>query len=53
MLVSRANERNTRALHGLARTLINNMVVGVSEGFKKELDIIGAGYKAQLRQKIY
>jgi large subunit ribosomal protein L6 len=52
LLVSRANdERNTRALHGLARTLINNMVVGVSEGFKKELDIIGVGYKAQLRTK--
>lgn len=52
LLVSRPDdERTSRALHGLARTLINNMVHGVSEGFKKELDIIGVGYKAQLRGK--
>jgi len=36
-----------RSLHGLTRTLINNMVVGVSEGYKKELEIVGTGYRAQ------
>lgn len=36
------------ALHGLARSLINNMVIGVSKGFKKQLTIIGVGYKAQV-----
>ena len=35
-----------RSLHGLTRTLINNMIVGVSEGYKKELDINGVGYRA-------
>ncbi|MDO4744574.1 MAG: 50S ribosomal protein L6 [Clostridia bacterium] len=35
-----------RALHGLTRTLLNNMVVGVSEGYKKELEINGVGYRA-------
>ena len=35
-----------RSLHGLSRTLINNMVVGVTDGFKKELDINGVGYRA-------
>ncbi len=52
VLVSRPNDdRISRSLHGLTRTLINNMVVGVSEGFKKELDVIGVGYKVQLRGK--
>ena len=52
ILVTRPNdERTVRALHGLARTLIGNMVKGVSEGFRKELEIIGVGYKAQLRGK--
>lgn len=35
-----------RAIHGLSRTLINNMVVGVTEGFKLELDLVGVGYRA-------
>jgi len=35
-----------RSLHGLSRTLINNMIVGVTDGFKKELDINGVGYRA-------
>lgn len=39
----------SRALHGLTRSLINNMVVGVSEGFEKSLEIIGVGYRAQLK----
>ena len=40
-----------KALHGLTRTLINNMVIGVTEGFTKELEINGVGYRAQLQGK--
>ena len=48
--ISRANdERQTRALHGLTRALIANMVTGVTEGFSKELTIIGVGYRAALK----
>lgn len=43
------NERNHRSLHGLTRTLINNMVVGVTEGFSKALAIEGVGYRAEMR----
>ena len=39
------DERNSRSLHGLTRTLINNMVVGVTEGFEKRLEIQGVGYR--------
>ena len=43
---SRPNdEKENRALHGLTRTLLNNMVVGVTEGYKKELDVNGVGYR--------
>lgn len=42
-------ERDSRALHGLTRSLINNMVVGVSEGFRKDLEIIGVGYRANAK----
>jgi large subunit ribosomal protein L6 len=42
-------ERETRALHGLSRALINNMVVGVSQGYSKELEIHGVGYRASLK----
>ncbi len=46
--VKRPNdEKENRALHGLTRALIHNMVVGVTEGFKKELEINGVGYRAQ------
>ena len=41
-----SDERNARALHGLTRTLLNNMVVGVSVGFRKDLEIVGVGYRA-------
>jgi large subunit ribosomal protein L6 len=41
------DERENRALHGLTRSLINNMVVGVTDGFKKTLDIVGVGYRAE------
>jgi len=47
LLVRRPDdERENRALHGLTRSLVNNMVVGVTEGFRKELDIVGVGYRA-------
>ena len=41
--------RESRALHGLSRALLNNMVLGVSEGFRKELEIQGVGYRAALK----
>ncbi|MDZ4826330.1 MAG: 50S ribosomal protein L6 [Actinomycetota bacterium] len=47
LVVARADDsRGNRSLHGLQRTLIANMVVGVSEGFVKELEIVGVGYRA-------
>ena len=50
VVVSRPSDRGEhRALHGLTRSLINNMVVGVTEGFEKRLEIQGVGYRAQLR----
>ncbi|GAA1329192.1 50S ribosomal protein L6 [Brachybacterium rhamnosum] len=46
IVVSRPDdERENRALHGLTRTLINNMVLGVTEGFTKKLEIVGTGYR--------
>ena len=42
-----ADDRVNRSLHGLTRTLISNMVVGVTEGYAKELDIVGVGYRAE------
>lgn len=39
------DERNSRSLHGLTRTLINNMVVGVTQGYEKKLEIVGTGYR--------
>ena len=48
VLVERPNdERQNRSLHGLSRTLVNNMVVGVTDGFAKELEIVGVGYRAE------
>ena len=46
-----SDEKEHRALHGLTRTLLNNMVIGVSEGFKKSLTIQGTGYRAALNGK--
>ena len=46
--VTNAKDRKIRAFHGLSRTLINNIVVGVSQGFTKELEIHGTGYRASL-----
>ena len=46
ILVTRPNdEKMNRSLHGLTRTLLSNMIVGVTEGFKKELDVNGVGYR--------
>jgi large subunit ribosomal protein L6 len=48
LLVERPNdERDNRSLHGLTRTLVANMVQGVTDGFVKELDIVGVGYRAE------
>ena len=41
------DEKNDKAMHGLYRALINNMVKGVSEGYRKELELVGVGYRAQ------
>lgn len=50
LLVSRADEsRQARSLHGLSRTLLSNMVVGVSQGFERRLEIVGVGYRAQVQ----
>jgi large subunit ribosomal protein L6 len=48
LLVERPDdERESRSLHGLSRTLVSNMVTGVTDGFAKELEIIGVGYRAE------
>lgn len=53
LLVERADdERDSRALHGLMRSLVANMVTGVTDGFRKELDIVGVGYRAELKGKM-
>src|ERR1700739_3905618 len=50
LLVERPNdERQNRSLHGLTRSLVNNMVVGVTAGFNKDLEIVGVGYRATAR----
>ena len=46
-----SDDKEYRSLHGLTRTLVNNMVVGVTEGFKKELEIQGVGYRAMKQGK--
>jgi large subunit ribosomal protein L6 len=51
--VSRADEtKESKSLHGLYRALIQNMIIGVSEGYKKELELIGVGYKADAKGQI-
>lgn len=50
LVVTRGDDTNqTRALHGLSRSLINNMVIGVAKGYKKELKIVGVGYRAEAK----
>lgn len=46
-----SDAREYRAQHGLARTLVNNMVVGVTEGYQKKLQLVGVGYKAEKKGK--
>ena len=46
-----SDDKAHRALHGLTRSLIHNMVVGVTAGFEKKLEIVGTGYRAQLQGK--
>ena len=52
LVVSRENdERHSKALHGLTRSLINNMVIGVTEGYSKQLELVGVGYRVQAKGK--
>lgn len=52
VIVTRKNdEKQNRSLHGLTRSLVNNMVVGVTEGYQKKLELVGVGYRAQLQGK--
>ncbi|MDR0841355.1 MAG: 50S ribosomal protein L6 [Christensenellaceae bacterium] len=44
-----SDAKQHRALHGLSRSLVNNMVVGVTDGYQKNLDIVGVGYRAQMQ----
>lgn len=53
LVVNRASDQKKhRALHGLTRALLNNMVIGVNTGYKKELLIVGVGFRAEVRGKI-
>ena len=52
VIVSRTDdERQSRALHGLTRALVNNMIFGVKNGYEKKLEIIGVGYQASIKGK--
>lgn len=50
-LVAERQNDNQAAFHGLARALANNAIVGVTEGFKKDMDVVGVGYKADVQAK--
>ena len=53
LVITRAgDDRRVRALHGLARALVANMVAGVKDGFEKKLEIVGIGYRAQLQGRV-
>ena len=51
LISSDLKSKNSKAMHGLARALLNNMVIGVSQGFTKVLEINGVGYRAELKGK--
>jgi large subunit ribosomal protein L6 len=51
VLTAKRATENHRALHGLARSLVANAVTGVTQGFKKDLDIVGVGYRAEVKGK--
>ena len=46
------NEKKSKALHGLTRALINNIIIGLSEGFLKELELVGVGYTAEIKNDL-
>ena len=46
-----SDEKEHRALHGLTRALINNMVIGVTKGYQKTLELVGVGYRAAITRK--
>jgi large subunit ribosomal protein L6 len=50
-LIAKRESEEHRALHGLARALVSNAVTGVTQGFKKDLDIVGVGYRAEVKGK--
>ncbi len=50
-VVRSSDDKNIRALHGLTRALINNMIIGVTKGFSKTLDLVGVGYKVEQKEK--
>jgi large subunit ribosomal protein L6 len=50
-LIAKRDSEERRALHGLARALVANAVTGVTEGFKRDLDIVGVGYRAEVKGK--
>ena len=53
IVVTRPNDlKKMKSLHGLTRSLLNNMVIGVTEGYKKELEVNGVGYRAQKKGKV-
>ena len=53
IVVTRPNDlKKMKALHGLTRSLLNNMVIGVTEGYQKELEVNGVGYRAQKKGKV-
>ncbi len=52
LVTRKSEEKIDRSLHGLYRSLIDNMVIGVTEGYKKELEIIGVGYRASINNGV-
>lgn len=51
LLTRKNDEKENRALHGLSRALIQNMIIGVTEGYSKTLDLVGVGYRVELKGK--
>ncbi len=51
VVTRRSEEKRNRALHGLWRSLLNNMVLGVTKGYEKQLELVGVGYKAEIKGK--
>jgi len=52
VLERKTNQNEHRALHGLYRSLLQNMIIGVSEGYKKTLELVGVGYKASVQNNV-